>query len=314
MQTWKVFIFLALIGLFSCDGPPKQVEPEAKIDIETLLKTATDLHDAGEFDSTLVLVGLVLSTDSHNLAAKKLEGDSHFALRNYGKAMKAYTTCLRWDKKSPEIWAILGKIYLNQKDFESSLKYFNQAINLDQTNDDAYIGRALVFVGKGDLEQAYLSLQTAIDFNPNNRKAMIKMAEWKFADSNEVAIQYFTNALRIDSNDASIYFKRGQANRTFGKYRDAQKDYEKAIELEQGNWIALFNLAYLHFEFERYTEAKEYFNRCAGLKPQESDAWYGLALCAKGEGNTKEAIEMFEKLLSINPNDADAAQELEKLR
>ena len=52
--------------------------------------------------------------------------------------------------------------YLNEKDYEKALLYYNEAIEIDGTKYDAYLGRAEVYVSMGETEAALLNLEYAM--------------------------------------------------------------------------------------------------------------------------------------------------------
>ncbi|MBI1183662.1 tetratricopeptide repeat protein [bacterium] len=307
---------LLLCSLCACSGNKSQVEKSANAgpSVDDLYETAMLLHDAGQYDSSLQTINLIYQTDTQNFKAKLLEGDVNWALRNMKASMAAYLACLRWQPKNPLIWTRLGKAYLEQKDYETALKYFNQAIAFNQSYADAYIGRAVVYASKNNMEQALLSMQTAIDFAPDNLNAMLKMAEWQLADSNEMAIQYYNNAVMIDSSLAEHYFLRARAHEKFNHFEEARSDYEKAISMSPETMQYHFSLAYLYFQYADFKEALNEFSNCINLNESDADAWLGRALCEKELGLKAEARYSLEKMLEINPDDADALRELENLQ
>jgi len=318
LYTMRILLILVpLLVIASACGPEKPVETKEPLttnSVEELTAYAMQQYDGFNYDSALYYIDLASSKDSQNFELLLLEGDVRWALADYKGAMAAYTGCLELNESKPVVWARLGKVYLEQNDYQSALKYFNQAINLDQSFADAYIGRATVFAAKNEMEQARMSLQTALDFDPDNYKGWLRMAKWQMADSNEIAIQCYSNALRIDSSDAAVFVERGMANFSFSYIDAARRDYIKATILNPEYFQAYFNLAYLLFEDGEYEKARDNFVTCTKLDDTDTDCWLGVALCEKELGNNEKASEALKKILEIDPNDPDAAKELEKLQ
>ena len=324
---------LALVSLlaFSCSNEKKEIEPNETpvtetIDLEEQFKISMQLHDSSDYDSALVICQNILEVDSQNFDAKLLEGDIMWALRNLEASLSAYTTCLRWQDHNPKVWTRLGKVFLEKNDQVSAIKYFNQAVNLDPSNGDGYIGRAIVFAKKEQWDQAYLSLQTALDFNPDNQKAALKLAQWKADEAlygeemneamiaKKMAFQYFQVALNIDSSDAHVSYLKGAAHANFLEFDQAETDFKRAISLDKKNTEYHFNLAYLYFRQEKFEKAIVEYNYCLSKNQKDTDALYGIALCAIDQGNKEKAIETLKKVLEINPEDEDAQLELGKLQ
>lgn len=315
MRTVLPFATIALL-LCSCASNTKVEESVETVEINTeeLLAYANEQYEQANYDSSIYYLSKINKLDSQNFDATLLEGDVRWAQRNFDASMAAYTTCLKMDEAKPVVWARLGKIYLEQNDQSSALKYFNQAINLDPTYADAYIGRAMSFMAKEETEQAFLSLQTALDFDPDNYNGWLRMAKWRMAQEDEIAIQCYSNALRVDSSDAAVFVERGYANFMFDYRNKAARDYKKGIALDAENLQAHFNLAYLLSEDEEYEEALESFKACTTLNAEDTDAWLGRAICEKELGNKANAEEALKKILEIDPNDPDASRELQNLQ
>jgi len=312
-----VLSFAAFVLLFnSCAPSPKVEESTEPVEVgaEELLAYANEQYELGNYDSSMHYLMEITQLDSQNFDATLLEGDVRWAQRNFDASMAAYTACLKMDDAKPVVWARLGKIYLEQNDVSSALKYFNQAINLEPTYADAYIGRAMAFMAKEETEQAFLSLQTALDFDPENYNGWLRMAKWKMAQEDEIAIQCYTNALKVDSTDAAVFVERGYANFTFDHRKKAASDYRKGIAMDAGNIQAYFNLAYLLSEDGEYEEALGNFKKCTELNAEDTDAWLGRAICEKELGNKDDARTALKKILEIDPNDPDAGRELQNLQ
>lgn len=52
---------------------------------------------------------------------------------------------------------------------------------------------------------------------------------------------YFDKALKLDSNNSSVYYHRGQMNFILQNYDQAGKDFDKAKELDPENIFLIFN-------------------------------------------------------------------------
>lgn len=305
---------IALIAQACGNKSANQTNGNNVLDFDQAFLSAQELYELGNLDSSEAMLNLAYALDSTSYDLNLFRADVLFAQKNFVGSLSSYKKCLAINNNDPKVWARLGKIYLNQNDHKSALKYFNEAISRDQSFADAYIGRAIIFGKKDKMDQAYLSLQTAIDFDPNNVNALLTMAQWKLADSAQIAIQYLTNAIRIDSTNADFYYQRAKAFERFETYKSAELDYQKALKLDSANVNYAFNMAYFYYQFEVWNQALHYFNYCLELKNDDKDVLLGKALCLKELNNLEQAKETLQQLLQIDPNDADAIRELENLR
>jgi tetratricopeptide (TPR) repeat protein len=86
------------------------------------------------------------------------------------------------------------------------------------------------------------------------------------------AIEYWTNAIKLNPKYDDAYNNRGVAYGKKGLYNEAIEDYTKAIE----------------------------------LNPKDADAYNNRGLAYKKKGLHSEAIENYTKAIKINPKDAKA--------
>jgi len=105
----------------------------------------------------------------------------------------------------------------------------------------------------------------------------------------------------------SIYFQRGYYDQSEASFRLALADDPASAE-------AFYGLGSANLKLEKYTEARENFERATKLTPSYPDtlanSWNNLGLLATREGHTDEGIENFQKALKLNPNHLIALENL----
>lgn len=73
---------------------------------------------------------------------------------------------------------------------------------------------------------------------------------------------------------------------------------------DQGQ-IALFMSGYLMMQAERYGIAYHIFERCAQLRPNQSEIYSNMGMCLE-EYDQHKAAQLFEKAIKLNPNNVSA--------
>jgi len=94
-----------------------------------------------------------------------------------------------------------GEAKLQSGDYQGALEDYNQALRLDNTNNNAYVSRGMVRFHLGDKQGA---------------------------------IDDFTKAIELNANDADVYRKRGGVYMTTGNKRAAREDFQQAAKLSSG--------------------------------------------------------------------------------
>jgi tetratricopeptide (TPR) repeat protein len=106
------------------------------------------------------------------------------------------------------------------------------------------------------------------------------------------------------------YFKLGAAFYWAG-YPDRAIPYlGEAVRQDSGNWKALFALAQIHGEAERWQPALENYQHVLAIRPAHSAALAGAAEAYAHLNDPRQAESFFRRSLESDPNNADAANQL----
>src|SRR5690606_38462544 len=78
---------------------------------------------------------------------------------------------------------------------------------------------------------------------------------------------------------AKAYFQRGRAYQGLKDYLNAEKDYQKAIELDSKNALAYYNFGTLKFLQQDYEAAIEQFSKVIEINPKDAYAFNDRGSC-----------------------------------
>ncbi len=150
-----------------------------------------------------------------------------------------------------------------------------------------------LYFNKGRLDEALTEV-----------KKSIEMAEGLKVEMDRSLAMYYSNL-------GTIYGTKGMAD-------DASAQFERALELNKYDVLALFNLGRLFSEKSDYKAAKDYFERLIELTPEDPIAWYNLAGVYEqldnpqvSDLNTLDlAVQAYMKVLEFDPNHLECSYKL----
>ena len=87
-----------------------------------------------------------------------------------------------------------------------------------------------------------------------------------------------------------------------GKFNDAIKEYQKALEADPQNALAHKSLAALYYRQTKLDESIVEYEKAIEINPKYSDAHYELGISLYRRGRLEDAIRSFKEALKINPN------------
>jgi tetratricopeptide (TPR) repeat protein len=171
-----------------------------------------------------------------------------------------------------------------------------------------YFHLGLLQAQQGDAEGALRSLQQAVLYLPEYRKArhalgrvLLSLGRWQDARDE------FLWMLAGDPADGEAHF--GLARADFGerRYREAAAKYLEALRLRGGAYPEAFlNLGLTYQRLGENQKAAESYRKAAELKGSYPEAHYNLGLLYLRQENWVEAKRAFEAALSENPDYAEA--------
>lgn len=173
----------------------------------------------------------------------------------------------------PMIYIYMGRIYLEEKDTASALKYVEQGRNIFDDNTALINEELSIYIAKGNTEVLITKLTDAIEKTPDNE---------------------------------ILYFIRGNL---YGSRKEADKcvsDYKKAVELKPEYFDANYNLGVMYFN-----EGAEIAN-AANKLPISATREYEAAQ-KKFKLKMEQSQPYLESALASNPIDANTLLTLKEL-
>ena len=105
--------------------------------------------------------------------------------------------------------------------------------------------------------------------------------------------------LKTDSSNPLINYNLAIALFSLGKINEAQKQFEKVIELQPDYAEAYYNLGITLQKLNKLNEAEVNFKKAIKLKPDYANAYFNLGIILFTFGNFEEAETNFKKTLSL---------------
>jgi len=203
----------------------------------------------------------------------------------------------------------LGNDFLSVGQLEAAKLEFTRARELDQYSIEAEVGllKVSVFepITSNDYspEVAERRLQAILQGNANDTHALAFLGEVFRGINQEKALEYYEQALDVDSGNALAYFGKAVLADEAGKRAEALPLYEKAVTLSPWNQTFLNNLAYQHFLGANYEKADELYVLLLSLDSRYLLSYYMLGHSRLLRGQDEQAYRTFGLLDQLLADD-----------
>jgi TolB-like protein/Tfp pilus assembly protein PilF len=201
-----------------------------------------------------------------------------------------------------------GRFFWNRRTREDLFKavdYFHEATDLDPSYAQAYAGLADAYnelVGFGNLSptvglpKAKAAALRAIELDESLAEAHAALAYGSAADWDWLEAQKeFQRALELNPGYAVALYQYGFIVSMWGRQDKAIALTQKALELDPLSQIALYRAGRVYFHARQYEKAARQFGRILELNPSDPLGHYGLGLVYEAQGKHDEAILHFQK-------------------
>ncbi len=121
----------------------------------------------------------------------------------------------------------------------------------------------------------------------------------------EKAIASFTEALRLDPQDARAYYNRGTAKGRRRRYEDAINDFDEAIRLDPQHVLSFINRGNAKGSLGRHEDALRDYDEAIRLDPRDAKAYYGKGRAKLQINLVDEAAENFKTFVKLADRSLD---------
>ncbi|MBU1112252.1 MAG: tetratricopeptide repeat protein [Candidatus Omnitrophica bacterium] len=168
----------------------------------------------------------------------------------------------------------------------------------DSYSATAYIYNNLGFVyySKGNLTQAILDYNQALNINPNLAAAYNNRGlAYHRQDQLDRAISDYNQVLKINPYDTFAYNNRGNAYCSKREFTRAISDYNQALNINQNLAEPHHNLGFIYAGKGDFTQAIVEYNRAINLNPNVPHAYFNRAVAYYHKGDYTQAWEDVQK-------------------
>lgn len=195
-------------------------------------------------------------------------------VRQHSNALAALDQLLKNDPQNAEAFFMSGRIALDMSDTIRAIKAFQKSVQYDSDLFDAWVFLGRIFAKK----------------------------------NNPIAIQYFDNALRLDTANLQVMEYKAGFFLNRGEYVKASELYRKIILADPDYSNAYYDLGVMYLRQDSLEQAYKHFGMAVKTDPLYIRAYYMRGLAAERKGDLESALRDFTQASRMNANFEEAAE------
>jgi adenylate cyclase len=154
-----------------------------------------------------------------------------------------------------------------------------RAIRIDPSNARAYVVRGMIYRSTKRNREAAEAAQTAITLNPSYAPAYAQLAQDQNSSPGEypLAIANIERAIKLSPRDPEMgrwHWIKGKTFDYMGRYQDAIRELQAALDAGYGAWPVYSHLAVAHDAVGQRPEATTALAQARKLNPKLTIKWY----------------------------------------
>lgn len=232
----------------------------------------------------------------------------HFKLseNKYSQAAEYFSKAQESDALNAEYAYNRGSAYFLNGWFDEALKFFNQAICLDEDNVNYHFSLAYLYYQK----QMYDKAQTELDFIykleqhhelANVLRAMITAKNGDLLGAREE----LEKTVRFNEADDFAYSALSKVYKEIAQPDLARHSIEKAIEINPNSLNYLSELAEIEIEQKNYEEAQKVINKIVEINDKYLHAYIMLARISFVQKNFDGLYDAAQNIIELDSNCAE---------
>ncbi len=123
----------------------------------------------------------------------------------------------------------------------------------------------------------------------------------KLSGDKEGSLACFDEVLKLKPDHVPSLNARGNTHIQLGRYQEAFKDLQKAIEIDDQYFPAHYNLGAAWLFTDEFKKALIHYQFAVRINPKPQELWYRIGCVFSELGRQEDALEALEKALQLKP-------------
>jgi tetratricopeptide (TPR) repeat protein len=245
-------------------------------------------------------------------------GQSAARSGHWEEALQAFEEVTRRNPDQPIEWILKSMVLENLGQPEQANAALRQAAAQDPSKRDNIIAIAFALGLLGRYDEALVLDEQAIELDPTRAFAFANKGthlgrkavggeeiDQELVDQADAA---FAKAVELAPDDATIRRNYGVMLGEVGRYADARRELQAALELRRGDVATLRSLGFVSTQLDDHEAAFEADSEAARLAPNHPVVWRSLGVDLLNMGRYEEALHAFEEATQRAPERAEMRQ------
>jgi len=239
----------------------------------------------------------------NHLPARKLLAATYLKTLEADKAIAVLKSVMDKASGDPQLLGMLGSAYMQKRDFERGIEFFEQAVAIDPDVAETRTQLAVSHLATGETGQAISELKIAVDMGQDLLQADVLLILTYINQKNfEEALQLADKLVKKMPDNPVPYNLQGVVHSSEGHLEAARKSFEQVLRLEPMFFSAEMSLARLDELEGNVKNARQRYKNILRKSEGYLSAMLSLARLDEKAGNNEGSLNWVELAKEKNPD------------
>ena len=235
------------------------------------------------------------------------KGMKYFEQGNTKQAILCFESQLRnVDPDNSEAWLMLGKCNAENDEDRKAITCLENAVERDPYSTDALLSLGVSYVNELNYEQSLKHLNNWVTHNPNLEISLdVDDQEINGLDKVKALLNHakeFSKANNNQDSTVDVLEALGVVYNVSREYDNAVECFQTAANMRPGDYQLWNKLGATLANNQQSEEAQSAYQKALSIKPKYARAWLNMAIAHSNLQNNDEAARCYLQTLSLNPD------------
>lgn len=307
-------LLLAVTGQ-ACGGSSKDAkEPKQEKTEENAkqaLEQAIEAEKAGQVDAAAEHYARARELRPQHLETAERYTRFLLSQRRTDEAVRVAREFLEGSVSELQAYYLLAEAQVAHRDYPGAQETLSQLIELEGNEAAAYARRGEVLIKQEKFEEGLADIRKAVELSPQNPDHRVALAKaLQEAGDLDAAAKELAAVLQEHPEHVGAHLVQGAVLRTQGKRDDAFAMHQKAVELDDDNPMAHYELGISQFYLGKNEDAQKSLQRAMDLDPNDAQIRYVYGEVLRNLKSYEEAAQRYREALERDPGHDKATTKL----
>lgn len=257
----------------------------------------------GSFEQAENYLRRVLDRAPNQIAARRLLVATYLASGDAGRAQGELEPLLRRAADDPAVLGLAGEVYLAKNELSKAGEYYEKLASLQTQNAAVRTRLGQIHFATGQQDRAIQDLDTASAMSKDAYQADLTLiTAYLMRNQPDKALEAVTVLEKKQPDNPLTHTTKGMVLLAKKDIANAQKSFERALELRPTYLPAVNNLALIDLRQKKPDSARKRYEAVLAKEPGNEQALVGMAQILRATGaQSDEIASTLKKAVSANP-------------